>query len=631
MKEKLHSFRDATGWYLSPILYFLSLFWMDQFFRMCHSESGGISPWNGIPIFFSICWSVIFTFLSVLLRGKLKKILMSCLLAVFVIFYLANATIFHVTGSFLSFSDLAFAETGVAFVSIQYLAFSPWIWLSVLFCTALGALAVFMAPARQSSFRLSLYSFMIALALSSIGIAMLHSAYYDSQTHFKWTDQYTPESKTAIYTEFSNPNECYRLCGTYHYLFRSFTAGINDYFRIPALVKGLDEYFSSRSETAPANEMTGALEDWNAIVIMMESIDTWMVTPEIMPNLYALQEESIDFENHYTPLFLSAGTFNTEFALNTGFYLPTTGTGARTYATNVYPNSLPNVFRNGGYNANSYHALDGSYYNRENVHVLWGYEHFYDHGGMNLEGDYHCDSVLMEAYDQFCPAEGKFLSYLITYSGHGPYNDEEDPICAPHMARAKSAAESSGAVCEDEDTWSQYVISIAHAMETDAFIGSLVEQMRADGSIEDTALILFGDHYSKYLTDEDFLHALKGTTDTNDLCHTPFFIYANGQKVQSVSKVTSSVDMLPTIANLFGLEYNARYLVGNDAFGTEGGFVAFKDYSYLDQDLYWNPDLKIQETEEIARRKQEVRSLLTASWNTVKTNYFQRLMDQGVF
>jgi len=371
--------------------------------------------------------------------------------------------------------------------------------------------------------------------------------------------------------------------------------------------------------------MTGVLEGKNAIALMLESIDHWMVTPEIMPNLYALSQKSVVFENHYTPLYLSAGTFNTEFSFNTGLYLPPTGTGAATHATNVYPNSLPLIFRNHGYSANSFHALDGAFYNRRTVHPLWGFEAFYDHGGMNLEGSQICDTTLMEAYEMFCPSQGKFFSFLITYSGHGPYDNPEGAIAAPYMERARAAAKMSGITCEKESTWDQYVVAIAHAMETDAFIGQLLERMKEDGRLEDTALIFFGDHYSKYLTDEDFLHQLKNSTDTNDICRTPFFIYANGLEAVSVNKCTSTVDMLPTIANLFGLEYNARYLIGNDAFGDKGGFVCFKDYSYIDGEIYWNPDFDIPMTDGIKERVQEVRSLLTASWNAVKTNFFSKI------
>ena len=158
------------------------------------------------------------------------------------------------------------------------------------------------------------------------------------------------------------------------------------------------------------------------IAILLESIDTWMITEEYMPNLYAIRQKSLNFTNHYTPLFLSAGTFNTEAALNIGFYLPVTGTSAATYATNSYPYSLPNLFRNKGYTANSYHTLDGKYYNRQVVHPQWGYEAFHDQDDLKFTGEPTCDTSLMEegSYEQIVTHDKPFFSYIITYSGHGP-------------------------------------------------------------------------------------------------------------------------------------------------------------------------------------------------------------------
>jgi hypothetical protein len=115
-------------------------------------------------------------------------------------------------------------------------------------------------------------------------------------------------------------------------------------------------------------------------------------------------------------------------------------------------------------------------------------------------------------------------------------------------------------------------------------------------------LIFFADHYSKYLTDTSFVMKLKGVSDQYHLCRTPFFIYSEKMEEPiAVEKVTSSVDLIPTIANLFGLDYNARYLIGNDAFGTGGGYVCFKDYTWIDSEQMWTSDAQGEETEEIKK------------------------------
>jgi phosphoglycerol transferase MdoB-like AlkP superfamily enzyme len=111
------------------------------------------------------------------------------------------------------------------------------------------------------------------------------------------------------------------------------------------------------------------------------------------------------------------------------------------------------------------------------------------------------------------------------------------------------------------------------------------------------------------------------------ICNTPFFIYSNKLGPGVVEKVTSSVDILPTVANLCNLDYNPRYSIGNDAFGEGGGFVCFKDYSWIDSEMLWTPDYEGEVTPEIEARCQEVITLLNASWDTVKCDYFGYLKN----
>ncbi|MBQ3866059.1 MAG: LTA synthase family protein, partial [Clostridia bacterium] len=538
---------------------------------------------------------------------------------------LVHAVIFHVTESFLSFSDLAFAEDGLSFMSLAYLGI-PWqMYVFTVLWVFLGVIAILLAPKKQSYHPVMLLLCLVVSATGVCGIAAEDRAYDLSawKKRFTWLDTYDPTSIAALYTDFTNANECLLFCGNAQYAVRSLTTDLTARLGREHIVRELDEYYAANPRPLTNNEMTGYFRGKNVICILGESIDTWMLNESFMPNLYSLQKESIDFTDHWTPLFLSAGTFNTEFALNCSFYLPVSGTSARTYATNEYPQSLAHVFRANGYTANSYHQLDGRFYNREVVHLKWGYESFNDHDQLMFVGDQTCDTSLMEpqSYRQIVHDE-PFMSYVITYSGHGPYNETRQVIAEPHLARAEEAARASGVTTDNPDTWSQYVHAIAHAMECDAMIGKLIENMTADGHINDTVILFFGDHYSKYLTDVEFVMDLKGATDANTLYHTPFFIYSKGMEYTPVEKVTASADMMPTLFNLMGFAYDPTYIAGSDAFSEYGGFVAFKDYSWYDGNIYWTPDYQGEETEYIREMNARVRAFLNASWNTVKTNYF---------
>lgn len=623
MKEKWKKFRDKTGIYLSPLLFFLSLVLIDVSFRFFHRDIGSTGIFALVPTVFTLCWCALFTVIVFVIPGKAKKIVMGVLLGFFFLLTLAHSVVYYVAGNVISLSDMAFAEDAGAFLSYQYFGFSWKIYLSLFASLAIGVLSVFLSVDR-GIFKWPVYAVCgVVFAGLVTGIAVTHyNNTVSAKRDFRWTDTYSADAITSIYTDFSDPNECFMFCGSYQYIFRSISQSFLDFLSEETSIKELNAFYAEKDAEPETNEMTAVLEGQNCIAVMMESIDTWMITEDIMPNLYALRQKSVNFENHYTPLYLSAGTFNTEVAFNVGVYLPVTGTSARTYATNVYPQSLPYLFRNEGYTANSYHTLDGKFYNRRVVHPLWGYETFNDHDAMGLVGLQVKDSTLMEGYDMFAGQESPFFSYIITYSGHGPYTEKGHYISDDHYDEARQLVRQSGIEIEDENTKSQYTYAIAHAMETDLFIGQLIEAMEADGRIHDTALILFTDHYSKYLTDTEFVMSLKGVSDEHHLCKTPFFIYSEKLEPQSVEKVTSTVDMIPTVANLFGLDYNARYLIGNDAFGERGGFVCFKDYAWIDSDTYWTADFEGEETEEILARCEEVRELLSASWKTVKCNYF---------
>ena len=190
-------------------------------------------------------------------------------------------------------------------------------------------------------------------------------------------------------------------------------------------------------------------------MVMLESIDTWLLTPEYMPNLYALQQQGTNFVHNYTPLFLSAGTFNTEFISQTGLLPSVTGLSSSIYSTNSFPFSLANLFEGAGYTANSFHSASPDIYSRGSVHVNLGFEAYNNAPTLGME-DYMLDSQLLNGYDLIAP-EGQFFSYIITYSGHGPYTDELRNISDPHLEAAQAAVAQSG-VTGSEANMKEYTL-----------------------------------------------------------------------------------------------------------------------------------------------------------------------------
>ena len=126
-------------------------------------------------------------------------------------------------------------------------------------------------------------------------------------------------------------------------------------------------------EQKKANEMTGLLAGKNVIVVLMESMDDWMLG-EFTPTINRLMEEGIHFTNLYTPPYGGIRTFNTEFCLNTGSFLSSAGGYAFDYVTNTYNQSLASLLTEQGYSAKVFHYNSPTFYSRGVFSESLGYE-----------------------------------------------------------------------------------------------------------------------------------------------------------------------------------------------------------------------------------------------------------------
>ena len=245
------------------------------------------------------------------------------------------------------------------------------------------------------------------------------------------------------------------------------------------------------------------------------------------------------------------------------------GTPVSVYTRNAFPGSLPNLFRQAGYTAQSFHGSDGSVYNRAAIHENLGYERYWSGADMGME-NYMMDSQLITAFEEMT-GEEPFFTFIITYSGHGPYG-EDNPIFQAHADAARAQAKR---------TDGNYVYAAGHAMETDVFVGELMDALEASGLLENTVVAFYADHYNYYMLNDALEMDIKGVDDLDSLTHTDFFLYSRDLAPMSVEKVTSSLDVLPTLANLFGLEADYSLLTGDDAFGEGGGYAFFNDGAWI--------------------------------------------------
>ena len=581
--------------FIHPILFFATLVALDHGFRFVFNFVSTIS--DGYmqqlrPL--TLGWALLLTGLALLLPGIVRRIYMIVVTAVVAVLCAVHGVLINMFGKFFSFSDMAFAGDGAAFADTSYIMISKTLVAMLVAGVLLSVLAALLVAPKAKPI---LFGALPAILLGLTVILTVRYTVLAANDGLVWDQADDP---AFLYEDFSDSRNCLAMLGIYQYTFRDLTNVLDVGYGISGDERQeLEEWIAARGHES--NEMSGIYEGKNLMLVQLESIDTWMLTEKYMPNLWALMQESIRFTNHHTPAYISGGTFNTEFMVNTGILPAASGTPNSVYTKNDFSNSLPALFAEAGYKVQSFHGSEAKVYNRGNVHLNLGYERYWSGNDMGMH-DYQLDRFLMAGYDEMTKGE-PFYSFVITFSGHGPYSDT-NWIGLQHLEKAREIAER---------TDGHYVNAISHALETDLFIGELIARLTEDGLLDDTVLIFYADHCNYYMLDDALLMDIKGVDTLNKLTNTDLFIYDGGAHKGEVNKVTASIDILPTVANLFGLDCDYASILGHDAYTADGGYVFFQDNSWYDGSV-WSNELR----QEIVSARRMGQFILKSDWYSKK-------------
>ncbi len=169
-----------------------------------------------------------------------------------------------------------------------------------------------------------------------------------------------------------------------------------------------------------------------------------------------------------------------------------------------------------------------------------------------------------------------FFSFVITFSGHSPYT-KNHLVAASHLEKIEDYY---------GDTIPESIkYYLATQLELDEMIGMLLEDLDSQGILDDTVILLSGDHYP-YTMNQDIYESYTGITEYHLKHKGNLYIWSNGLLNQDVTALSTSFDILPMINNMFGLEGNYNHYIGNDIFGTSGNFVLYKNYALFDGSNY---------------------------------------------
>ncbi|MBR1972946.1 MAG: LTA synthase family protein [Oscillospiraceae bacterium] len=471
-------------------------------------------------------------------------------------------------------------------------------WLGLLGLICQGVLILRRFPRWGVGLPWKLLSAVLMAVLSLQALAMPETVFeQDEGVKYAGSDYGRSRSAEAAYDNMFNTHRLYQVCGLYQTLAKDIYANaIYPLTPAHALAQAqaeaeIDTWFQNR-EKPSQNAMTGLLEGKNVVLVLMESMDDWMIG-EHTPTIGKLMSEGINFTNFYTPVYGGIRTFNTEFCINTGSFLSSQGGYAFDYVTNTFDQSLASRLRAEGYSAKTFHYNDPSFYSRGEFSPAMGYEEYVCYADHIEETDektvknlLYDDNLLFdnEALNAEFFREGQpKLNFVITRSAHLSYKYNE----VLSYWGLKKYPEYRG-LTGNEETDCAYL----KAKLVDDFFARLLEELEEKGQLNDTVIIGVTDHYTYGYKDLESLYTLSGVEEDLLLEKTPCFIWSANLEAMEVDKVLNTSDLLPTMLNLLGVESGYDY-IGRDAFDDSyDGFVPFSNGSWIYGDMAYDAKTK---------------------------------------
>ena len=399
----------------------------------------------------------------------------------------------------------------------------------------------------------------------------------------------------------------------------------------------LSRYFAE-TEPTKTNEYTGMFEGYNLIYITAEGFSTYAINADLTPTLYKLANSGFVFSNYYVPLWQTS-TSDGEYVNLTGL-IPDGQFSMKKTAENNMAYSLPAFFGEEGYLNMAYHNNTLSYYDRHLSHpnlgydfkaaklgdleeAEWGDKIFY----MDNPGRWPASDLEMFQYTipEYIKAD-RFHVYYMTVSGHMNYS-----FTGNSMSKKNKEAVTHLPMSENGQAY------IACHIELDKALEHLLTELEKEGKLENTAIALSTDHYPYGMTEEQYEELAGRDLSSDREIYRNTLILWNGGMEDSVivTKPCCSVDVLPTLLNLFGCEYDSRMYAGRDILSDAAGLVIFNDRSFVtDTVVYdrkaktttWCKDLPEAEKERYMDvMKQEVKNRYNFSAYMLRQDYYDVL------
>lgn len=427
--------------------------------------------------------------------------------------------------------------------------------------------------------------------------------------------------------------------------------------------KEINDYYDNKKNNNYYNEYTNFFEGKNVIAVHAESMqrvnmDISFNGIDVTPNLNKLAKEGIYFSNFYSQVSFGTSS-DTEFTVATGLLPSKVGTVFINYADREYV-SMYNLLKEKGYTTVSMHANVGNFWNRNKMYTKLGYDYFYDKSSYEIDetigfglSDKSFVKQSVQKLKELEKEKGKFYATLITLSNHTPFEDVDkygeydvsmsvDGVRYDYMENTKLG---------------NYFKSSHYA---DAQIGLLIEELKKENMLDNTVIIIYGDHdariekseWNRFYNYDYKTSSIKSSDDESyvDIDYyfyeinkkVPFIIWSNDEKFKTtlskeIKEVGGMIDVGPTIMNLLGI--HNKYFLGNDLLNKENNIVVFPNGNFVTDKVYYSElkneykllkDVPIEENY-IENCKTYTEKILDVSNDIIVYNYFRKELSEVRF
>lgn len=609
------------------------------------------NPFNLRPVLADLVVSLIFASFYFLVKKKYRVVYLITISIVSIIVCISNIVYYFYYSSFISITFFSFAlanhETGESNVVGDLIKpqFFIFLWLALVLYIVNKKQKkkkledqTFKRVTRKTIFK-TLYTWILVFFI--IFLSTLKPVDF-SRLYSQWNREYLV-SRFGVYMYQIND------------IVKSIEPKMSTLFGKDKAYKEINEYYLEEGNSEKKNSYSNIFKGKNVIAVHAESMQNVLINlkiggKEITPNLNKLTKEGLYFENFYSQVSFGTSS-DTEFTYATSLLPVSSGTVFINHSDKEYV-SFYNLLKDKGYYTFSMHANTGDFWNRNIMHKNLGYDKFYDKSSYKIDeeigfglSDRSFIKQSVEYIKQINKENKKFYGTLITLSNHTPF-DYNELFGDFDVTMKKNGVEYP---YMQDTKLGNYFISAHYA---DKQLGLLVSELEKAGILDDTIIVIYGDHDARISTSlwnrfYNYDYRTNDILDEEDPNYkeldyywqelnrkVPLIIWSNDEKFQSeyaktVSTAMGMYDVAPTLGNMLGV-YN-KYALGSDIIDKKDNLVAFPNGNFVTNYVYYNDnkeEYKLLKNvplsdDYITKNKEKTKKIIDVSNDIIVYNYFE--------